>query len=130
MKNALEIKEWCEKTYGDKKIRDRKLPKHGAEDEYENSLATKLGTIRKKIKKYEGRAIEEIEEKEDKKLVEIIRKLDEEYNYKKRKLVSKEIAQATISSLTDIEMSDREDKALKELVEKTREGGINLDEQS
>ena len=67
LKNALEIKEWCEKTYGDKKIRDRKLPKHGAEDEY------------KKIKKYEGRAIEEIEEKEDKKLVEIIRKLDEEY---------------------------------------------------
>ena len=43
---------------------------------------------------------------------------------------SKEIAGASISSLTDIEMSDREDVALKELVEKTKEGGINLDEQS
>ena len=43
---------------------------------------------------------------------------------------SKEIAEASISSLTDIEMSDREDVALKELVEKTKEGGMNLDEQS
>ena len=47
-----------------------------------------------------------------------------------RKRTSKEIAQASISSLTDIEMSDREDAALKELVEKTKEGGMNLDEQS
>ena len=43
---------------------------------------------------------------------------------------SKEIVQASISSLTDIEMSDREDAALKELVEKTKEGGMSLDEQS
>lgn len=43
---------------------------------------------------------------------------------------SKEIAEASISSLTDIEMSDREDSALKELIEKTKEGGMNLDEQS
>jgi len=42
----------------------------------------------------------------------------------------KEIAQASISSLTDIEMSDREDAELRKLVEKTKEGGINLDEQS
>ena len=47
-----------------------------------------------------------------------------------KKRTSKEIAEASISSLTDIEMSDREDAALKELVEKTKEGGINLDEQS
>ena len=40
----------------------------------------------------------------------------------------KEIAEASISSLTDIEMSDREDAALKELVEKTKEGGIERDE--
>ena len=47
-----------------------------------------------------------------------------------KRRTSKEIAEASISSLTDIEMSDREDTALKELVEKTKEGGINLDEQS
>ena len=58
----------------------------------------------------------------------IIRKLDEEYNYRKR--TSKEIAEASISSLTDIEMSDREDAALQALVEKTKEGGKNIDEQS
>ena len=62
--------------------------------------------------------------------MEIVRYLDEEYNSRKRKRTSKEIAQASISSLTDIEMSDREDAALKELVEKTKEGGMNLDEQS
>ena len=48
----------------------------------------------------------------------------------KKSRTSKEIAEASISSLTDIEMSDREDEALKELVERTKEGGMNLDEQS
>ena len=48
----------------------------------------------------------------------------------KKSRTSKEIAEASISSLTDIEMSDREDAVLKELVEKTKEGGMNLDEQS
>ena len=43
---------------------------------------------------------------------------------------SKEIAEASISSLTDIEMSVREDAPLKELIEKTKEGEMNLDEQS
>ena len=49
---------------------------------------------------------------------------------KSKKRTSKEIAEASISSLIDIEMSDREDAVLKELVEKTKEGGMNLDEQS
>ena len=49
---------------------------------------------------------------------------------KKQARTSKEIAEASISSLTDIEMSDREDTALKELVERTKEGGLNLYEQS
>lgn len=49
---------------------------------------------------------------------------------KKNKRTGKEIAEASISSLTNIEMADKEDKALREVVEKTKEGGINLDEQS
>ena len=49
---------------------------------------------------------------------------------KKKGRAGKEIAEASISSLTDIEMSDREDAALKELIEKTKEGGMNLDGQS
>ncbi len=46
----------------------------------------------------------------------------------KKSRTGKEIAEASISSLKDIEMSDREDAALGELVEKTKEGGMNLDE--
>ena len=60
--------------------------------------------------------------------LEELKKLGISLESKKR--TSKEIAEASISSLTDIEMSDREDAALKKLVEKTKEGGMNLDEQS
>ena len=58
------------------------------------------------------------------------REIEELEIFKNKKRSSKEIAQASISSLTDIEMSDGEDAALKELVERTKEGGMNLDEQS
>ena len=129
LKNALEIKEWCEMMYGEKKDMGKKLPSQISKDEYERKLGEKLHTIRKKIKQYEGKSVEEIENEEDRRIVEIVRRLDEEYNYRKRR-TSKEIAEASISSLTDIEMSDREDTALKELVERTKEGGMNLDEQS
>ena len=130
LKNALEIKEWCESTYGEKKIWERSLPSQISKDEYEKKLGKKLSNIRTKTKQYEGIPIEKIENAEDRRIVEIIRSLDEEYNSRKRKRTSKEIAQASISSLTDIEMSDREDEALRGVVENTKEGGIDLDEQS
>ena len=47
-----------------------------------------------------------------------------------RTRTGREIAEASISSLTDIEMTDREDVALTALVEKTKEGGIKANEQS
>ena len=49
-----------------------------------------------------------------------------------KKRTSKDIAEASISSLTDIEMADIEDSALKDLVKKKKEkeGGIKLNEQS
>ena len=47
-----------------------------------------------------------------------------------RSRTGKEIAEASIGSLKNIEMADKEDSALKELVEKTKEGGIKRDEQS
>ena len=130
LKNAIEIEQWCKEQYGEKDIWERKLPSPTSRDEYEKSLGKRLSDIRAKIKKYEGIPIDEIEDKEDRRIVEIIRRLDEEFNFRKRNLTSKEIAEASISSLTDIEMSDREDAALKELVERTKEGGMNLDEQS
>ena len=128
LKNALEIQQWCESTYGEKQIWERSLPSRVSKDEYEKQLSRKLNSVRTKIKKYEGKPIEEIENEEDRRIVEIVKSLDEEYNYKKRKRTSKEIAEASISSLTNIEMSDREDVALKTLVEKTKEGGITRDE--
>ena len=127
LKNALEIKEWCEMTNEGKKIYERRLPSQTSKDEYEKSLGIKLNNIRAKIKKYEGKPIEEIKTEEDRKIVKIIRALDEKYNYRKRR-TSKEIAEASISSLTDIEMSDKEDEALKELIEKQKEGGLKRDE--
>ena len=82
----------------------------------------------KVLNEYSGRSLEEVPEE----YKEFISKM-REYGYgleKKKKRTGKEVAEASISSLTDIEMSDREDIALKELVEKTKEGGIEQDEQS
>lgn len=63
--------------------------------------------------------------------IEELKKLGISLESKKR--TSKEIAEALISSLTDMEMADIEDSALKDLVKKRKkekEGGINLNEQS
>ena len=45
-------------------------------------------------------------------------------------ITSKEIAEASISSIKDMELADAEDVALQQLVEQTKEGGINKDGQS
>ncbi len=127
---ALQIEKWCEERYGDKEKWERRLPNSNATDEYEKYLGVKLADLRKRIKKYEGKTIEEIENEVDKRIVEIVRRIDKEYNPRNR--TSKEIARATISSLTDPEMLDREDEALKRLQEhtiETKEGGKKPDEQ-
>ena len=46
----------------------------------------------------------------------------------KDKRTSKELAEASISSIKDMELVDAEDVALQQLVEKSKEGGINKDE--
>ena len=86
LKNALEIENWCKENFRDKEIWDRKLPSQTAKDEDEKRLGKALNAIRQNIlKQYEGKKIEEIENEEDRRIVEIIRKLDEEYNPKKAK---------------------------------------------
>ena len=77
------------------------------------------------VQAYRGKGTNKPPTKEQ---VEELKKLGISLESKKR--TGKEIAQASISSLKDIETSDREDAVLKELVEKTKEGGIKLDEQS
>ena len=79
LKNAMAIKAWCERNYKNKEIWERKLPSSEAKDKDEKKLEKKLSYIRKKIKPYEGMALEEIKNEEDRKIVEIIRQLDEEY---------------------------------------------------
>ena len=127
---AMQIENWCKRTYKHIEISNRRLPNRRAEDSEEKFLGEALMSLRRKLKKYEGKELEEVEDEEDRRILEIIGRLDAEYNQKKKSRTAKEIAEASISSLTDIEMSDREDQELKALVEKTKEGGIKLDEQS
>lgn len=46
------------------------------------------------------------------------------------KRTGKEIVEATISAIKDVDLLEQEERALQQLVEKNKEGGINLDEQS
>ena len=86
LKIAMKIENWCKVNYGDKEIWDRKLPSRVAKDEEEGKLGQALARLRMKIKEYEGKDIEEIENEEDRRIVEIIRRLDNEYNPRKVKL--------------------------------------------
>jgi len=80
LKNAQEIEEWCRSTFEGKKVWERRLPIQAAKDEYEKQLGQKLNSIRINVlKQYEGQKLEEIEDEEDRKIVEIIRNLDKEY---------------------------------------------------
>ncbi len=69
MKNAIEIEQWCKEQYGEKNIWEKKLPSPTSKEEYENKLWQRLSNIRKKVKRYEGIPIDEIENEEDRKTV-------------------------------------------------------------
>ncbi len=87
LKDAYKIKDWCERKNEGKPRGERNLPSNGKEkDEEERTLAKKLKVIRTTIKKYDGKELSSIEDEEDRKIVEIIRRLDNEYNSKKAKL--------------------------------------------
>ena len=79
LKNALEIENWCKLNYGDKEVWNRKLPSKTSKDEEEKYLGNALKTIKSKMKKYEGIKLEKIENEEDRKVIEIVRRLDREY---------------------------------------------------
>ena len=124
LKNALEIQEWGLENYGEKKKYERKLPSSTAKDEYEKRLGKKLINLRIKIKQYEGIELSKIEDEEDRKIVEIIRNLDEEYN--PRKLKSKDVGVAGLGA--SVEECDKADDILSNLIENTKEGGITQSE--
>ena len=86
LKNALKIEKWCKEKYGEKEIYERRLPSSKAENEEEKKLGNALRTLRIKMKQYEGQEIANIQNEEDKQILEIIDRLDREYNSKKIKL--------------------------------------------
>ncbi len=86
LKNALEIENWCKEHNSRKPIWERRLLNRFSKDKEEKRLGQALCNIRNKIKKYEGQEISKIENEEDRKILEIIERLDNEYNPKKAKL--------------------------------------------
>ena len=95
LKNVLEIENWCEKNYGDKEIWEKRLPSSMSKEKEEKRLGQALVNIRKKLKQYEGKEPEEVENIEDREVLEIVRRLDEEYNPKKNKTQFLQQAKAT-----------------------------------
>ena len=82
---AMEIENWCQRNYGDKEKWDRRLPSAKSKDEEEKRLGTALSNLRTKLKQYEGKKLDEVEDEEDRIVLEIVRRLDEEYNPRKTK---------------------------------------------
>ena len=86
LKNVLEIENWCKTNFEGKEIFERRLPNRRAKDENEKRLGEALIGIRRNIlNQYEGKELDEIENKENRRIIEIVRRLDEEYNPKKAK---------------------------------------------
>ena len=79
LKNILEIENWCKTNYGDKEIWEKRLPSVYSNNEEEKRLGQAWGSIRRKLKQYKGKDFEEVENMEDRKILEIVKKLDEEY---------------------------------------------------
>ena len=86
LKNALEIENWCKEHYGERPIWKRKLPSPTAKNEEEKRLGRALATLRTKMKQYEGQEKSSIPNEEDRRTLEIIERLDNEYNPKKARL--------------------------------------------
>ena len=121
LKNAIKIEKWCIEKYGEKDRDDRYLPSTKSDNKEERNLGQKLNNLRSKIKKYKEQDITNIQNEEDRQIIEIIERLDREYRNKRvgsKKRNSKEIAEATISAIKDVELADREEQVLQTLVEK------------
>ena len=75
---VLKIEDWCERENKGKPVWERRLPNSKANDENEKKLGLAFKHLRKKIMQYDGIEIEQIENEKDKKVVELLRRLEEE----------------------------------------------------
>ena len=122
--NALEIENWCKEKFGDKKLWERRLPSTIAEDEEEKRLGTALSKLKTRLKPYEGIPIKQIKDEDDRKIAEIIDRLDREY--KPKKVKAQDIGQAGFEvGIGDIDKFDEAEKVLESVVEKEKVNSKN-----
>ena len=122
--NALKIENWCEEKFKDKKPWERRLPSTKAEDEYEKRLGIARNNIKKKLNQYEGIPIKQIKNEDDRKIAEILDRLDKEYNYKKPK--AQDVGEAGFEvGIGDIDKFDEVEKVIKSVVEKEKVNSKN-----
>ena len=86
-----------------------------------------LKTLRKKLKQYEGKKLEEVEDEEDRKILEIVRRLDEEYNPRKAK--SQKLKQTKQERDNAKEKNDKVKDLEKEMTEELQKRGSVHEEQ-
>ena len=122
---VLEIENWCKIKFKEKEKWERRLPNRKAKNMEEKRLGQALGNLRQKLKPYEGKKIEEIENEDDRKITEIIRRLDEEYNPKK--VTCQSLGQAGFGS--SVEECDKAQADLNRRVEELESAkGVTQDE--
>ena len=87
LKNALKIKKWCEVNFGDKKIWERRLPMQGSDNEEERQLANQWNYLKKIIlEKYDGIELHNVKNEEEQQILEILRRLENEYAFGKQQM--------------------------------------------
>ena len=105
-------------------ISEKVLNELGLDEKYK--IGSYIGVAKQT---YKGKCKYLITEEEKKRLEELgIVNIEEKYNSSKKNRTSKEIAEASISSLANIEMTDREDEELRALLDRTKEGEIKINE--
>ena len=122
LKNALKIENWCKEKYGEKEIWERKLPSVYSEDEEEKKLGQALSSIRKRMKQYKGQDIENIANKEDRQILEILKKIDKEYNInvqEKKKLKAQALGEVGFGS--DTKLCDEINSAINKELKKDKD---------
>ena len=123
LKNALKIENWCKEKYGKKEIWKRKLPSSTSKDEEEKKLGRDLANIRKKMKQYEGQDIENITNKEDRQILEILERIDKEYNnpnvQEKKRLKAQALGEVGFGS--DTKLCDEINSAMNKELKKDKD---------
>ena len=122
LKNAIQIEKWCREKYGEKEIWKRNLPNSKSKDEEKKKLGQALIRIRQRMKQYEGQDIESISNKEDRQILEILKRIDKEYNpnaQKKKRLKAQALGEVGFGS--DTKLCDEINSAMNKELKKDKD---------